>query len=114
MNEEVKRRGRPPKIIDSAEDLIGDFSEEIASPATPEGWRSMETADKLNRIIVSETGEDQTAVYWRVRRVVNREKLRYEKSGGWTDAFNRLDITFEPKYWRPYVASEYNPIPRIA
>lgn len=130
MTEEIRRRGRPVKQTD-LDDLMGgageehpitskaeysalDFSDVIlsSSPEIPSGWFPMTDAPLDKRIVVSLTGEDQTSVYWRMRKVVDKKNLRYIPKGGWTDHLSRLDIDFEPKYWRPYVASDYIPVPR--
>lgn len=98
----------------------GVVSQEISLPENPieieclPGFEPISTAPKTgNRIVVSETGQDAIAVFWRERRVVNKEKLRYEKQGGWTGVLSRLDIDFEPKFWRPYSAMDYIPVPRV-
>jgi hypothetical protein len=79
----------------------------------PPGYQTMDSAPTNCKIVVSETGEDQTCVYWRERRVVDRKNLRYLKEGAWTNDFTRLDIDFEPKFWRPYVSSDYFPAARV-
>lgn len=137
MTDEPKRRGRPARkefddliggeletvavpenpTVSSSEPLPFTSTREIPSqePATisvPPGWLPMETAPTDRRIVVSITGDDQTSVYWRMRKIVDRKNLRYIPRGAWTDALSRLDIDFEPQFWRPYVASDYIPVPR--
>jgi hypothetical protein len=169
MTEELRKPGRPRKLIEGAETssrewehpplrgheeepgvLVSenptvDIAEEIAMPVKtfhhktssqniqfsekldtpipayaenyeaniPSGYQLMECAPRDCKIVVSETGEDQTCVYWRIRRVVDKKNLRYIKTGAWTNDFTRLDIDFEPKYWRPYVSSDYFPMRRV-
>jgi len=89
---------------------VGEF---IAANIPP-GYQTMDSApEDGTKIVVSENGQDQCCVYWRERRVVDRKNLRYIKKGAWTNDFTRLDIDFEPKFWRPYVSSDYFPVARV-
>lgn len=122
MDNAPRKAGRPPKhsyapqetVVDSDNDEGAIIVPEItAGEVFPLGFEPISTAPKTgDRIVVSETGQDAIAVFWRERRVVNKEKLRYEKKGGWTGVLSRLDIDFEPKFWRQYSAADYIPIPR--
>jgi len=139
MTEEIKRKaGRPPKITEehiaqlpenpialvmAEESASTSIKTEYSPPPVvqnagekssecPKGYFPIETAPKDRKIVVSMTGEDQTCVYWRMRRIVDKKALRYVPHGAWTDDLSRMDIDFEPNYWRPYVASDYIPVPR--
>lgn len=111
-----------PSVQSAAMDGLGKLNQEspieqkiheLVEDQCPDGWNPISTAPKDgNRIVVSETGEDQEAVYWRIRRVVDKKKLRYNKEGKWTAHLSRLDIDYEPKYWRPYNWTDYIPWPR--
>lgn len=143
MNDEKRRPGRPPRAITGAETLSqewknpplqGDVEEQVETHISmaqefpveqkirqlvesecPAGWYPIEYAPKDgNRIVVSETGDDQLSVFWRIRRIVDKKNLRYVKEGKWTDMLSRMDINFDPKYCRPYVATDYIPWPRKA
>lgn len=92
--------------LDLPQDAL-NAEDSLKSHILPHGFQSIETAPKDARIVVSETGEDQTVVFWRIRRVVDKKNLRYVKQGAWTDDFRRIDIDFEPKYWRPYEDTDY-------
>ncbi len=83
------------------------YADSLEAPDLPHGFQPIESAPKDARIVVSGTGEDQTVVFWRIRRVVDKKNLRYIKYGAWTDLFRRIDITFKPKYWRPYKDTDY-------
>lgn len=63
------------------------------------------------RVMVSEDAKDRGAlVYWRISKFVDKKNLRYIPKGRWTDFLSKIDITFVPKYWKPYIAEEYWPL----
>ncbi len=130
MTEELKHRGRPrknpisgaetvseewehPPVQGHTEENSEESLETTISIECPTGYKTMDSAPKNCKIVVSETGEDQTCVYWRERRVVDRKNLRYIKRGDWTNDFTRMDIDFTPKFWRPYSSSDYFPSARV-
>lgn len=119
------QRGRPKKNSEEIEsgaiesDAIfnntgsgypDDLQHQIVSP---EGWENdMESAPiDGSRVMISETGLDQgQLVYWRISKFVDKKNLRYIPRGRWTDFLTKIDITFVPKYWKPYNPEEYWPL----
>jgi hypothetical protein len=80
------------------------------------GWNNdlSEAPTNGDRVMLSLTGQDQGVLaYWRVSKYVDRAKLRYVAKGRWTDFTNRLDVPFEPLYWKPYVAEEFWPLQTV-
>lgn len=85
-----------------------------AVPLPPiDGWGNdmLEAPIDGSRVMVSETGKDQgVLVYWRISRAIDRKNLRYVSRGRWTDFLSKIDISFAPKYWKPYDPEEYWPL----
>ncbi len=112
VDEAAEKSDEPDNISITSDADSSTTEDDTASNGCPPGWFAIDTAPKDKRIVVSESGEDQVAVYWRIRRVVDKKNLRYLTEGKWTEHLTRLDIDFIPRYWRPYVASDYIPVPR--
>jgi hypothetical protein len=103
----------PTKVDESpAEEKIKKLVEAERAPKRT-GWNNdMSTAPTDGqRVVISRDANDEGVMaYWRVTRKVDRKNLRYVTYGKWTDQLTRMDVNFEPQYWKTYVASEYWPV----
>ena len=100
-------------IAETSTTVEGDPTEPSLTIPPVEGWDNVifNAPKDGTRVMVSKDGTGNgVLVYWRISKFVDKKNLKYVPRGRWTDFLTKVDIDFEPQYWKAYDPEQYWPL----